>query len=120
MKRLILLGLLISLRLTAFSQIDTLGVILKNCAVEAVQLDSCRAISAYKDSITIEVFKQLEYMNETVSIYRMREGRFHEIIDNHLEIGTLQDGIIKKEKKKTRTWKLISVGLTAILVLVII
>ena len=105
---------------TAISDVDTLGGILKNAATEVAQLDSCIAIGEFKDSVLIEAFKMLENYSNTVVIYKSREDRFHEILSNNDEILIIQDGIIKKEKKKRNLWKFTSIGLTALLILVII
>lgn len=111
--------LLLFISLSTYSQ-DTLQTILRGCLTDVYRLDSSEAQHEVKDSLILLLYDLNEDYRYQNYLYDSALWARDRIIENHEAIEQTYVEEVKLEKKKKRSWQLVSGGLGVVLILLLI
>ena len=97
-KALIICALLLIQSSGVFSQKDTLRIVLRGCAIDALRLDSCETSILFADSVIRIFLKQREDFYEVYYHQKEQIERLHEIQWTYVDQADILNQEIKKEE----------------------
>ena len=104
----------------SFCQVDTLRIVLRGCAIDAIRLDSCQASSLYDDSAITILLEQRDALFSVYDLQKENINRLHEIQWTYEDQADILTGEIKKQKKRKIMAFFKGLGVGGIIVLILL